>query len=315
MYKMNEQQRIKAPKTPLKRVSRNSLRTHTLSGSYPPSSEPRQSAQASSQAQGTTAAEPSAHLEHLAPLFVDLSDAITDLHINLSNLDLVCQDLDGFNEAFSAFIYGLRVNSYVTDFEEAPKLQSFLDAQARKEAERDERLREQAQQEARKRLEESNSRQTDQEESFMTTEHSMATRSANQASTSSNPNQTRSTNQRGNINHGASTSSSSAKITGPKPKNFTQASKSQQKQLLKFTEKIMSTLPLKFREQQPHRQEMELVISLLKLNPNGLLIKDIVKLEPTLAMHRARECATALVAAKKAAKLNKDGLLYKLLAD
>ncbi|EFP84285.1 uncharacterized protein PGTG_10663 [Puccinia graminis f. sp. tritici CRL 75-36-700-3] len=310
---MNEQQRAKAPKTPLKRVSRNSLRTHTLSGSYPPSSEPRQSAQPSSQQENTPAADPGAHLEHLAPLFVDLSDAITDLHINLSNLDLVCQDLDGFNEAFSAFIYGLRVNSYVTDFDEAPKLKSFLDAQARKEAEREERLREQAEKEARRQLEESKSQRNEQEESFMTNEHSMTTRSANQASTSSNPNQSRSANQRGN-NNGSSTSSSS-KIAGPKPKNFTQASKTQQKQLLKFTEKIMVTLPLKFREQQPHRQEMELVISILKLNPNGLLIKDIVKLEPTLAMHRARECATALVAAKKAVKLNKDGLLYKLLPD
>ncbi|POW08668.1 hypothetical protein PSTT_07333 [Puccinia striiformis] len=308
---MNEPPRLKAPKTPLKRVSRNSLRTSTLSGSYPPpSSEPRHT-----------------------PM-VELEDAQADLHINLSNLDLVCLDLDGFNEAFSAFIYGLRVNSYVTDFDEAPKLQSFRDAHARKEAERVQQALEQAQQEARRLIEESQSKQklvpsfalsqknppsvliysnSYQEESFATNEHSMITRSANQASTSSN----NTNNQRGGNNKAScSSSTTTSKITGAtKPKNFSQATKTQQKQLLKFTEKIMINLPLKFREQQPHRHEMEIVISLLKLHPNGLFIKDIVKLEPTLVMHRARECATALVAAKKAVKINKDGLLYKLLAD
>ncbi|KAI9621244.1 hypothetical protein KEM48_007783 [Puccinia striiformis f. sp. tritici PST-130] len=308
---MNEPPRLKAPKTPLKRVSRNSLRTSTLSGSYPPpSSEPGQSIQAD---KTPTSTDPASHLAHLAPLWVELEDAQADLHINLSNLDLVCQDLDGFNEAFSAFIYGLRVNSYVTDFDEAPKLQSFRDAHARKEAERVQQALEQAQQEARRLIEESQSKQNYQEESFATNEHSMITRSANQASTSSN----NTNNQRGGNNKAScSSSTTTSKITGAtKPKNFSQATKTQQKQLLKFTEKIMINLPLKFREQQPHRHEMEIVISLLKLHPNGLFIKDIVKLEPTLVMHRARECATALVAAKKAVKINKDGLLYKLLAD
>lgn len=68
----------------------------------------------------------------------------------------------------------------------------------------------------------------------------------------------------------------------------------------------MASLPLKFREQQPSRQEMERVICLLLLYPIGLPLKQIVKLEPSLALHRARECATALVAARQATKLNRD---------
>lgn len=101
-----------------------------------------------------------------------------------------------------------------------------------------------------------------------------------------------------------------------KPKSYTQQSKAQQKQLLKFTESYLASLPIKYREQQPHRHEMELVIILLRLNLKGLLVKEIVKLEPTLAMHRARECATTLVAAKLATKINSpEGLLYKLGTD
>ncbi|KNZ59850.1 hypothetical protein VP01_1652g5 [Puccinia sorghi] len=283
----------KLPKTPLKRVSRNSLRTQTLSNSR---SEQTQEQTTTTTTTTTTTINPAAHLHHLAPLFADLSDAITDLHINLSNLDLVCQDLDGFNESFAAFIYGLRVNSYLTDFDQAPKLRSFKDALAHKQMNQ---LEEQANKIQYENIHQNNNHQ--QEESFISNDRSINNKPTNQ------PNNKILTHQQ--------LIGSTTTATGPKPKNYTQANKNQQKQLIKFTEKIMPALPLKFREQQPHRHEMELVIILLKLYPNGLLIKDIVKLEPTLAMHRARECATALVAAKKADKFNKDGLLYKLLPE
>lgn len=203
------------------------------------------------------------------------------------------------------------MNAYITDFDEAPKLQSFRDAQARKEADR-RRLQEQEEKEAKRKLEEQAQthtvqQQDDQDYPGVTLDQSIIKRSTNQASTSEH-------STRGQTNQKAN--SSSSKLVGQKSsRSFTQASKAQQKQLLKFSEQVMANLPLKYREKQPHRQEMELVISVLKLNPNGLLIKDIVKLEPTLAMHRARECVTALVAAKKAVKFNNEGLVYKLVLD
>lgn len=90
------------PTTPLRRISASSLRS--LSRSQSLSSKP------------TT--EP---LAHLAPLLAELADAASDLTGNLHGLEDLQAKLEGFNEAFGGYLYGIRMNAYAVDFEEVSK--------------------------------------------------------------------------------------------------------------------------------------------------------------------------------------------------
>ncbi|KAH9811522.1 hypothetical protein DFH28DRAFT_981180 [Melampsora americana] len=238
-------------------------------------------------------------LRSLSPLFLNLSESIEDLQTNLIQLDQVCQFLDGFNQSFSSYLYGLRMSFYTTEFEEGPDEESLRD---KEEEEEEEQLRLKVEEEEKKRL-------NQMEDRFRVRTYEVADQS-----NMSGISQTREVSTKSHSFHHPqpSTSTSTSNRTSKLPRPFKSQSKAQQKQLMKSTEPIMTTLPIKFREQQPSRQEMEKVICLLFLNPHGLSLKQIVKLDPTLALHRARECATALVAAKQATKLNQDGLVYRL---
>ena len=89
------------PTTPLRRISASSLRS--LSRSQSLVHNPDQHA------------DP---LVHLTPLFAELADAAADLAGNLQGLEALQAKLEGFNEAFGGYLYGIRMNAYAVDFEE-----------------------------------------------------------------------------------------------------------------------------------------------------------------------------------------------------
>lgn len=73
-------------------------------------------------------------LSYLAPVFVELADAMADLATNVEQLEDVHASLSSFNNAFGAFLYGLRMNCYTSEFLDAPnKLNFDLHAQRRAE--------------------------------------------------------------------------------------------------------------------------------------------------------------------------------------
>ncbi|KAI8443821.1 hypothetical protein BY996DRAFT_8191267 [Phakopsora pachyrhizi] len=336
---MNEQHQ-RFPKTPLKRISRNSLRAPSVSnindltksgGEILFSSSPdhnqnddRDDGHRSnlktnhpkplSSSSSSSTAEP---LDNLSELFSDLADSVTDLSTNLLNLDRVCQDLDGFNHSFSSFLYGLRISSYVTEFEEAPKLDSFEFSKylQRKKPQQDQDEFESYLSKNFKDLIPDEANSTIRNESCI--EASILQNSTAIHSTSSSKLQGEQLTSETRIKETDTLRKrSNDKISDQIHKTFTKSSRLQQRQLLKFCEPILECLPIKFREQQPHRREMEFVISCLRLNSNssrGLQIKEIVRLEPSLALHRVRECCTTLFNSKKATKINTDaGISYKL---
>jgi DASH complex subunit DAM1 len=88
------------PRTPIRRISRGSLRALSLSASRDsqyPSADP---------------------LAHLAPLITELRDQFDDLAANFDALDHVNESLDGFNEAFASYLYGLKINAYTGVFDQ-----------------------------------------------------------------------------------------------------------------------------------------------------------------------------------------------------
>ena len=68
-----------------------------------------------SQSHADSAADPLAHLE---PLFTELADSFESLALNTAALNSIHANLNNFNEDFAAFLYGLKLNAYTTDFVE-----------------------------------------------------------------------------------------------------------------------------------------------------------------------------------------------------
>ncbi|MBW0506933.1 hypothetical protein O181_046648 [Austropuccinia psidii MF-1] len=99
-----QKRNTQAPKTPLKRVSRNSLRSQALS---------------------TNSSKNSPVIDQLATIFKDLDQSFTTLVRNIADLNDISNTLNSFNEAFASFLFGLRVNVYLNDFNEAPRSSSF----------------------------------------------------------------------------------------------------------------------------------------------------------------------------------------------
>lgn len=116
------QPRPSRPTTPLRRISSHSLRSLSLSHSQSLSSS-------------LSPTSPSTALSHLSPLLTELSDSISDLCSNLENLGNVSRDLDRFNEGFSSYLYGLRINSYTFDFKHPPNKVNFELQRERRELE------------------------------------------------------------------------------------------------------------------------------------------------------------------------------------
>ena len=106
--------RSSRPTTPLRRLSSTSLRAHSLSHSA--SRAP------------ASAEHP---LAHLSTQFSDLANALADLTHNCADLDLVHARLEGVNDSFAAYLWGLRANAYTVDYTETPDQYSFMLAQER----------------------------------------------------------------------------------------------------------------------------------------------------------------------------------------
>ncbi|GJN92715.1 hypothetical protein Rhopal_005750-T1 [Rhodotorula paludigena] len=100
--------RSQRPTTPLRRVSAASLRALSLSHSA---------------SRTPSSAEPP--LAHLAPVFAELADAVSDLTANCEHVDRVHSRLERTNDAFAAWLLGLRANGYTVDFLEAPTKLNF----------------------------------------------------------------------------------------------------------------------------------------------------------------------------------------------
>ncbi|RUS20803.1 hypothetical protein BC937DRAFT_94351 [Endogone sp. FLAS-F59071] len=77
--------------------------------------------------------------------------------------------------------------------------------------------------------------------------------------------------------------------------------------------KIIERLPLKYREQQPHRENMEKVLKTLKLHPHGSNMPDLVS-ESGTQKHKCTDCLNALVHSKDVIKVTQQGslVLYQL---
>ncbi|KAK9465808.1 DASH complex subunit Dam1-domain-containing protein [Lipomyces arxii] len=74
---------------------------------------------------GLSASQTAFPLEALIPAFSELSDSLTDLDTNFQYLEIMHENLSRFSESFAAFLYGLELNAWCVDFQEAPTLDSF----------------------------------------------------------------------------------------------------------------------------------------------------------------------------------------------
>ncbi|GAO49422.1 hypothetical protein SAICODRAFT_28367 [Saitoella complicata NRRL Y-17804] len=98
--------RSSRPTTPLRRVQRGSfseLSRNESSATFP--------------------------LDAMEPAFAEVSDALSDLHINLEQLQGMHESLAKFSESFASFLYGLNMNAFCVDFPEAPVPESFKRAE------------------------------------------------------------------------------------------------------------------------------------------------------------------------------------------
>jgi hypothetical protein len=93
------------PTTPLRRLSASSLRSLSLSHS---------------RSRAPTSLEPP--LQHLAHVFAELADAMSDLAGNFEALAGVNDGLDSFGESLGAYLLGVRMNAYTADFDEVSAL-------------------------------------------------------------------------------------------------------------------------------------------------------------------------------------------------
>ncbi|CAO3611717.1 unnamed protein product [Cunninghamella blakesleeana] len=78
-------------------------------------------------------------------------------------------------------------------------------------------------------------------------------------------------------------------------------------------QKIIDHLPLKYREQTEHMKNMQIILKILKSNPEGMNMATMVKIS-NLPKYRVTDCLNALVHSKHVVKHNPQGQLanYKL---
>ncbi|EPS44607.1 hypothetical protein H072_1396 [Dactylellina haptotyla CBS 200.50] len=76
-------------------------------------------------------------IENITPFFAELEDGLNILHDNLLQLQQIHENINKFNENFSAMMYGMEMNAFCVDFPEAPIQDSFRrEEEAAREAER-----------------------------------------------------------------------------------------------------------------------------------------------------------------------------------
>jgi len=217
-------------------------------------------------------------LESLAPQFQDLSEAMAELAEHYKDEDLLCSQLDSFNQSFSAFLYGLKMNAYTSDFKDIASSVSFEMAKAREEQ-----------------VPATNSPSRDTERQA---QHQLRTQDGNMTFNTD----------------GGSESGDAAEIAAMPEKKapVIQKKKWTKKMLIAFADSVMNTLPLEYREKPQHRREMELVLYELRTHPIGLHVTELARLQPTLPSNRINLALLALVKAKQCIRSNNNGVLYKL---
>ncbi|GAA98515.1 uncharacterized protein L969DRAFT_18175 [Mixia osmundae IAM 14324] len=221
-----------------------------------------------------------APLAHLESVFGELRDAMEDYSSHMASLCEINNGLDRFNQAFAGYLYGLKMNAYTTEYSEAPaKISYELAAQRHASQQQAQQQPTAAQQPPPK------------EEPPSTTVTATTSAPA----------------QRGRVTSGT-------RGRGGAPSSGRNAAAAEKKALAAFAGTILDTLPIKYREQEPHRSEMQSVIILLKRKPEGMSVAEITASDPKIASHRANQCLLALVAAKHATKSTNGGLTYRLNA-
>ncbi|CAG8601873.1 8659_t:CDS:2 [Paraglomus brasilianum] len=197
-------------------------------------------------------------LDILEGQLAGLADAFTGLQAKFENLQEVHETFLTFNQSFSAFLYGIKMNAHCVEFPEAPSAESFQHVAQKTEIECD---------------------ISDEEASSQKEEQKPP-----------QPSQSK---------------------VKPKSKQLIQPSKSRAMNIKKFITRLMNGLPLKYREQQPHRNNMELMVKLLVTNPEGLYMQEFVR-QTTMPRVRCNEYLNALVHAKEVVKINRKGQLFRL---
>ncbi|ORY77217.1 hypothetical protein BCR35DRAFT_305502 [Leucosporidium creatinivorum] len=262
------------PTTPLRRISSTSLRQLSLSHS----------------ASRRSHSNPNEHpLDHLGPLFAELADSIADLVGKVEELSEVNTQIEGFNEAFSGLLYGLRVNTYTAEFLEAPTKLNFDLASLRQPPAPPSRSPSPSPSPPG-----SPSREGDQSHlggvnMTMDSEHSFAAPAVPAS------------RGRGGIARGRGRGRGGA-IGGA-------AGRKKKEEQTAFLDSLLPSLPIKFREQQPLRGETERVCLGLRDFSAGVTMADLTaSLRPPLPQHRVNDVLTALVRSKAVLKVFDGGV-------
>ncbi len=93
------------PRTPLRRVSRGSLSALARSGSYP---------------------DAPVGLGFLEPALSNYADEIETLGANLQALKELEKSLEDFNEGFASYLYGLKMNAFLTEWHQVCTIWGWL---------------------------------------------------------------------------------------------------------------------------------------------------------------------------------------------
>ncbi|SGY19440.1 BQ5605_C014g07648 [Microbotryum silenes-dioicae] len=235
--------------------------------------------------------DPSTHeppLQHLAPVFAELADSLSDLTGNLRELDKSNDHLDGFNTAFASYLYGLRITAYTADFNEAPALDSFKQAEERRPPSP------QPHQDYSSPPQSPHTNHDQQDDTFITnaSQHSFVNQ---------NPVKISGRGGRGGATLTRGTTRGGARVGGRRA-----MTKKQREEMNAFADHLIQSLPLKYREQQPLRAETEKVIHALREHPNGLSMVDAQR-TTGVANHRVNDAMTALVRVKFVVKVHQQG--------
>ncbi|GAA5893028.1 hypothetical protein JCM5296_003408 [Sporobolomyces johnsonii] len=289
------------PTTPLRRISTTSLRALSLSHSA---------------SRAPSSIEPP--LAHLSSVFAELADAVSDLTANVQALDRVYDRLDGFNEAFAAWLLGLRANTYTLDFFEAPTKLNF-DLHAERQdlrAAREQAEREAAFLAAQRDLSPPSSPSGTGDRTAMMADSTFVTNE--DESFSERP--PRGDEGRGMRGRGGA-AAASARGRGRGGKGVAGAAggggmtKRRKEEMAAFADPVLPLLPITLRENR--RLECEKVLWSLKERPNGISLGDLTKHLATAAQPvpqvRINEVLLALVRAKVASKVLLKGVnVYRL---
>ncbi|UZJ51867.1 hypothetical protein CBS101457_001187 [Exobasidium rhododendri] len=288
------------PTTPIRRVSRGSISSHhraSVSGAG-------------------SAVTP---LSFLTQAMSDLSYETSTLHSNLECIEEIDNALLTFDESFSMFLYGLRMNAFCVEWPEAPGEENFERLKERKERRGDMDL-----------LEGQNTAGFGDEtvtadvgmsiagdQTYMTQDEDEAELMQRKPFVSGTSNASKQPLKSALKKAGSDAASTTARATkpaatmaGPTKGRITAAEK--RKREAKAVE-IIETLPLEYRggDPKPGQLAKSVILALIAAGEKGVRIAEIVKM-PDLPQAKINKCMIALVTAKHVIKRSDNGVVYQL---